>query len=440
MRNTKLKKIRKFPLNDNTCGWIQTLEPRTKPIKELEGDLNTDFLIVGAGFTGLALAHRLAELQPHSMIVLLDAQIAGEGATSRNSGFLVDSSQAAGEKLSIVRKSYELNISGISYLGELKERYGISCDWRKDGKIHATANRSRNKGLKQFAERMEILNFPYQILNQEQLQKRLGTDFYQFGIQTDESILIQPAALARGLVENLPENVKLIENSAALSYDLGTNPIVNCKHGRIQAGKTVFANNAFLRSSHIAKHRIFPMVLSASMTRVLTDREMDVLGNPDPWAVLSGHPFGATVRLTSQRRILIRNTADFWPEINMNGENLEKRIDRHQLALQRRFPKLENLTFEYSWSGAVCMSLNHNYIYQQLSKNAYAIGCYNGGGIAKGTMFGKTLAEELSGWESQYIDTLNNLEKPSVLPPQPFLYIGAKATIALHKLRVGTDL
>ena len=168
-----MKKIRKFPLNDNTCGWIQTLEPRTKPIKELEGDLNTDFLIVGAGFTGLALAHRLAELQPQSMIVLLDAQIAGEGAASRNSGFLVDSSQASGEKLSIVSKSYELNISGISYLGELKERYGISCDWRKDGKIHATANRSRNKGLKQFAKRMEILNFPYQILNQEQLQKRL---------------------------------------------------------------------------------------------------------------------------------------------------------------------------------------------------------------------------------------------------------------------------
>ena len=86
------------------------------------------------------------------------------------------------------------------------------------------------------------------------------------------------------------------------------------------------------------------------------------------------------------------------------------------------------------------MSLNHNYIYQQLSKNAYAIGCYNGGGIAKGTMFGKTLAEELSGWKSQNIVTLNNLEKPSVLPPQPFLYIGAKATIALHKLRVVTDL
>ncbi|SVA34022.1 uncharacterized protein METZ01_LOCUS86876, partial [marine metagenome] len=33
-----MKKIRKFPLNDNTCGWIQTLEPRTKSIKELEGD------------------------------------------------------------------------------------------------------------------------------------------------------------------------------------------------------------------------------------------------------------------------------------------------------------------------------------------------------------------------------------------------------------------
>ena len=75
--------------NDNSCGWINDLYTRNN-IKTLSSDLKSEWLIVGAGFTGLSAARKLGQLYPNQKILLVDAQLAGEGASSRNSGYLVD--------------------------------------------------------------------------------------------------------------------------------------------------------------------------------------------------------------------------------------------------------------------------------------------------------------------------------------------------------------
>src|SRR6056300_529253 len=76
-------------INDATCGWLNHLNKR-RNIKVLNNNLTCDWLIVGAGFTGLSAARKLAEIYPNKTITLIDAQLAGEGASSRNSGYLVD--------------------------------------------------------------------------------------------------------------------------------------------------------------------------------------------------------------------------------------------------------------------------------------------------------------------------------------------------------------
>jgi len=38
----------------------------------------------------LSAARKLGQLHPNQKIILIDAQLAGEGASSRNSGYLVD--------------------------------------------------------------------------------------------------------------------------------------------------------------------------------------------------------------------------------------------------------------------------------------------------------------------------------------------------------------
>ena len=75
--------------NDNNCGWINDL-PKRANIRSICKNENCDFLIVGAGYTGLSAARKLGQLYPGQKILLVDAQLAGEGASSRNSGYLVD--------------------------------------------------------------------------------------------------------------------------------------------------------------------------------------------------------------------------------------------------------------------------------------------------------------------------------------------------------------
>ena len=76
-------------VNDIGCSWINDLDRRSN-IKTLDKDKSCDWLIVGAGYTGLSAARKLSELHPNQKIIIVDAQLAGEGASGRNSGYLVD--------------------------------------------------------------------------------------------------------------------------------------------------------------------------------------------------------------------------------------------------------------------------------------------------------------------------------------------------------------
>ena len=76
-------------VNDKYCSWINDSIHKSN-VKVLNEDKLCDWLIVGAGYTGLSAARKLSELNPNKKIVIVDAQVAGEGASGRNSGYLVD--------------------------------------------------------------------------------------------------------------------------------------------------------------------------------------------------------------------------------------------------------------------------------------------------------------------------------------------------------------
>ena len=88
-------------INDNFCSWINDLNFRENT-KSLKNELSVNWLIVGAGFTGLSAARKLGEIFPKEKIIIVDAQLAGEGASSRNSGYLVDTTLNDGFTLSVI--------------------------------------------------------------------------------------------------------------------------------------------------------------------------------------------------------------------------------------------------------------------------------------------------------------------------------------------------
>ena len=67
------KQIQHFPVNDNTNGWSRILAPRS-PHPALSGNYRVNWVVIGAGYVGLAAARRLAENRPEDSILLLEYQ------------------------------------------------------------------------------------------------------------------------------------------------------------------------------------------------------------------------------------------------------------------------------------------------------------------------------------------------------------------------------
>ena len=82
----------------NECGWIALAG--SSPVRDhLKGVEKTDWLIIGAGITGLSAAHSLAQLHPQARIVIVDRQRAAQGASARNSGYAVAHENPADDEL-----------------------------------------------------------------------------------------------------------------------------------------------------------------------------------------------------------------------------------------------------------------------------------------------------------------------------------------------------
>ena len=96
-------------INDNGCSWINDLNPRTN-IKTLKSNKDCEWLIIGAGYTGMSAARKLGQLYPNQKIILVDSQLAGEGASGRNSGYLVDTTLNDGFTSNKEIENYKKNL------------------------------------------------------------------------------------------------------------------------------------------------------------------------------------------------------------------------------------------------------------------------------------------------------------------------------------------
>ena len=430
--------------NDNGCSWVKDLIPRTN-IKILQSNEDCDWLIVGAGYTGLSAARKLSQLYQNQKIILVDAQLAGEGASSRNSGYLVDTTLNDGftsnKELNNYKKKADIYDLGIKIVKKFINDYQVDCDWNECGKYFASSKIEDEKILRNFSDTLTKLNFNHNLLFNNELSKRLGTNFYNVALHTKGGVLLHPGKLVRAMIDILPKNVCLYENSSLLNWNK-TKDTISCKfkNGKIITKKIIFATNGFLKSLGIKSNYNFPITLTASMTRQLTDEEFKSIGQPKEWGVLPVRPMGATIRMTKDKRILIRNTAEVYNPFKMSKLDLEKRSINQKIGIKKRFPQLPNDIIQSSWSGVVSRTRNSSQIFEKIDNNVFAAGCYNGSGIGVGTLFGEQIAIKASKEYTKEIETIEARNKPTWLPPQPFLNLGIKTRLLYERLRARSEI
>jgi glycine/D-amino acid oxidase-like deaminating enzyme len=430
--------------NDNNCSWIKDLSLR-KTTKFLKSTEDCEWLIIGAGYTGLSAARKLSELHPSKKIIVVDAQIAGEGASARNSGFLVDSTLNDGftsnKELENYKKKIDIYALGIDVTKKFIKEYQVDCDWNECGKYFASSKFQDKNILKNFSNTLSQLGFDHKFLSNNELLNKLGTRFYNIAVHTKGGILLHPGKLVRAMINALPSNVELYENSCLIDWS-PFKDYITCKfkNGKINTKKIIFATNGFLKSLGIKVNYNFPLTLTASMTRSLTDEEFNSIGQPKEWGVLPVRPMGATIRMTKDRRILIRNTAEIHNPYKMTGTELDKRSLNQKIGIKKRFPQLPDNIILSTWSGIVSRTRNSSQIFEKIDQNIFAAGCYNGAGIGVGTLFGEQIAIKASNENTKEINIIEARNKPTWLPPQPFLNLGVKTRLFYERLKAKSEI
>ena len=113
---------------------------------------------------------------------------------------------------------------------------------------------------------------------------------------------------------------------------------------------------------------------------------------------------------------------------------------KHSIGIKKRFPQLPSDLIESSWSGIVSRSRNSSQIFDKIDENIYVAGCYNGSGIGVGTLFGEQIAIKASNHNSKEIGLIENLNKPTKLPPDYLLNLGIRIKLMYESLRAKSDI
>ena len=431
----------------NECGWI--VQAGSSAARgPLKGTVKADWLIIGAGITGLSAAHSLAQLHPQARIVIVDRQRAAQGASARNSGFVVGHEHPTRDELigNHGFAGYEVD-TAISRAAsdEVRQRiarHGIECDFRDCGYFFAVSDPGKLTDVEGKLATLRAVGASAEFLQGEQLSEKLGTRHYQAAIWCGQgNALLQPAKYVKGLLDALPDNVTVFENTDITGLErLGKGRIrAHGIAGSIEAAQVMVCLNAFIPRSGIEDSGTFPMELSASLTRPLSDEEFQSIGAVEPWGVLSTRPLGATVRLTPDRRVMIRNTAEYRSRDLTDSELLHRR-KHHVLGLQRRFPFLGEQDIQYTWTGHLSASRTGQPYFGKVEEGVFAVAGCNGSGVARGTLWGRLLAEMASGTCSPILESVMRRAQPGWLPPKPLLDIGAMLRMRVEAVRARTEI
>ena len=442
---------RRTPVHRGPAAWAAILPGRPTP-RLLDGNMTADVVLVGGGFAGLSAARRLKELNPGTRIVVLEAGRLAEGASGRNSGFMIDlphdlaSDDYAGHGTAADREIIALNRAAIAFARGAVEEYGIPGDFFDPaGKVNGAASDKADALNQSYAQHLAGLGEPSERLDARAMHDLTGSRHYVSGLYTPGTVMLQPAGYVHGLGEGLRrDGVGVFENTPVLAIERkGGAWDVTTGQGKVSAGKVILTNNGHLESFGFARGRLMHVFLYASMTVELDAAALKALGGQPRWGVTPSDPMGTTMRRidTGQggNRIITRTCATFEPGMEASEATLRRASGIHRAKFDERFPQLAGAAMDHSWAGHLCLSRNGVSVLRQLDDGLWSACVCNGLGTARSTLTGIGAAELASGTESAITRHFLAEPEPTRLPPRPLANIGANAFLRWKEWRAGRE-
>jgi glycine/D-amino acid oxidase-like deaminating enzyme len=434
-----MRKVSHIPVHTGPAGWAAILPP-APPRAALIGDHACDIAIVGAGFAGLSAARRLLELDPTLAVTVVDAGRVAESSAGRNSGFMIDlpheltSSDYAGAGEAQDKVLTRLNRHAINVAEAVVRDYGLPEGYfQRSGKINAAASAVGDQANRSYAEHLQTMGEPHEMLDAQAMRQITGSSYYLGGLYTPGTAMLQPAGYIRGFADGLErQGVTIFQGSPVTGFDAtGSGWCLTMPKGRINAAKVILANNGHLESFGFKQGRLMHIMLNACMTAEIPAQALRGLGGQETWGATPSDPMGCTVRRISTaqggNRIVIRQGGYYRPDMATSTSDLARVTARMRAKFDARFPSLRGIPFEYAWSGHLCLTKNAVSVMRELEPGLFSACVQNGLGTTRGTLTGIGAAELAMGRTSDITRFFTDEAEPVRLPPHPFDTIGANA-------------
>lgn len=229
--------------------------------------INCDITIIGAGIAGLSTAYWLQKYDPSLEIVIVDRGEVGTGATGRNAGFITCGSVEHFNRL--VGKHGEEEAKAIwlyseknlEYLKEeiiQEDKEALLFEERGSFSLASTANEFSE--LKDSSEIMQKMGIEVEILDEQQIKKRLGALEFVGGIKYCKDASVHPIYLIQKIISRLTKNIQVKENCEVYSIE-SYNGIKKIKTSKLEIDSpmVIMATNGYSALMHpYFVDKIFP--------------------------------------------------------------------------------------------------------------------------------------------------------------------------------------
>ena len=422
--------------------WLDGAEaPETNPT--LVRTEHCDLCVVGGGYTGLWTAIVAKERDPSRDVVLIDSLAIGAAASGRNGGFM-DASLTHGISNALSRFPDEVEVLeelGMSNLDQIEaaiKRYGIECDYERNGVInvvHSHHPASYVDELREEYQLLQRLGHDVTWLDREGMEAEVRSASHLSGLwDRTGCALVDPARLVWGLKATAERlGVRIYEDTKATGIERdGVGVIVTTSLGRIRARRAVLATNAFKPLLKRISNYIVPVYDYCMVTEPLTEEQLDAVG----WVNRQGLSDMANqfhyYRLTPDNRILWGGYDAIYYWGGKMSTELESRPESWATLSQHffeTFPQLSDIQFSHMWGGVIdtCSRFSVFWGTALGGRVSYALG-YTGLGVASSRFGGAVMLDLLDGRKTIATQTEFVSSKPIPFPPEPFRFIGIQLT------------
>lgn len=375
--------------------WLSTANAAPR-LPRLDGDLQTDVAIVGAGYTGLAAAHHLA--QAGLACVVLEANDVGWGASGRNGGMAVLRYKKSWSSLARqfgrerTRHLHRLLHQALDLLEQTVSEHRIDCGFARYGHITAANGKAALAMLERDIQWLaaHAADAVPRLLSAAETADLTGTSCYLGGYLDTRAGGIHPLNFARGYAAALSGlGVPIYIDTAVQSLiEQGDRVVLETGRGIVRAKQVLIATNAYTDLTHYGTDlaaRVVPVSTSVITTVPLSDGLLQSI-------LRQGHLVSDTRHLLNYFRIAPGNRLLYGGRGSLTGKESIEVYGGLERKMRETFPALSGVEIDHRWSGKVAVTLDDfPHVGRVSARVAYAMG-YGGRGVALTNLLGKMLA------------------------------------------------